>query len=347
MSPVRQAFLAQSRSCAGLGSPFMGRLMALCAQRLEPGSAVADRILSWQGEDLGPSGQSVPLRLAGALHGLVLDGADPALAAVYPPNASSDAMLWAEILRVFAEHETRLMAWLDLPPQTNEVRRSVALIPAALWLADRFGLPLRLSELGASGGLNLGFDGFALDAGGTEIGPEDSPVRLSPDWRGGSPPAARLSVVDRGGVDLNPLDPGQPQDALRLLAYLWPDQPERLALTRGAMRLALTRPDRGDAAAWLERRLETPWPGQIHMIYHTVAWQYFPPETQARARAAIEAAGAAARPDAPLAVVGMEADGEGHGAALSVECWPAPPGGAGPMALGRVDFHGRWIDWRV
>ena len=84
-------------------------------------------------------------------------------------------------------------------------------------------------------------------------------------------------------------------------------------------------------------------PGQIHLIYHTIAWQYFPAETQATARAAIEAAGARATPDAPLAWFAMEADTESPGAALTLRLWP----GDCTFQLGRVDFHGRWVDWRA
>ena len=77
------------------------------------------------------------------------------------------------------------------------------------------------------------------------------------------------------------------------------------------------------------------------MVYHTIAWQYFPPETQARCRAALAAAGAQATSDAPLAHVGMEADGTKGSAALTVTLWP----GDETRQLGRVDFHGRWIAW--
>jgi hypothetical protein len=37
----------------------------------------------------------------------------------------------------------------------------------------------------------------------------------------------------------------------------------------------------------------------------------------------------------------MEADG-GRGAALRLTTWP----GGRTEALGRVDFHGRWLRWR-
>jgi peptidyl-tRNA hydrolase, PTH1 family len=83
---------------------------------------------------------------------------------------------------------------------------------------DRGALPLalRAEELGASAGLNLSFDRFALDAGGVRIGAADSPVRLAPEWRGAAPTPHPVRVTDRAGVDLNPLDPQAPGDRLRL-----------------------------------------------------------------------------------------------------------------------------------
>ena len=81
-------------------------------------------------------------------------------------------------------------------------------------------------------------------------------------------------------------------------------------------------------------------PGHLHLIYHTIAWQYFPDETQARAQARIEQAGAEATDNAPLAWLGMEWDGD-EGAAMTLRLWP----GNRTIALGRIDFHGRWISW--
>jgi hypothetical protein len=340
MNDIRDAFRQQARACAGLGSPFMDRLMSLCADRLAPGSAVADRVLGWP-KDFGPLGDVVPLRLAGALHGLVRDGTDPDLARAYPPHEVPDDILWSAVEGAFARHDVRILRWLDSAPQTNEVRRSGALLAAASWLAGHFPLPFVLSELGASAGLNLGFDRYTLDAGGTLIGAEHSPVRLAPDWQGAPHVARPIRVEDRAGVDLNPLDPADRTARLRLLAYLWPDQPDRLRLTAAAIGLADTVPERGDAADWLERRLAGRWPGRVHMVYHTIAWQYFPPETQARCRAALAKAGLHATADAPLAHVGMEADGTKGSAALTVTLWP----GGETWQLGRVDFHGRWIAW--
>jgi len=68
---VRAAFAGQARACARLGSPFMHRLMNLAAERLRRTTPVACRVLDWPG-DVSANGASVPLRLAAALHALVL-----------------------------------------------------------------------------------------------------------------------------------------------------------------------------------------------------------------------------------------------------------------------------------
>ncbi|MFD2853815.1 DUF2332 family protein [Seohaeicola zhoushanensis] len=60
----------------------------------------------------------------------------------------------------------------------------------------------------------------------------------------------------------------------------------------------------------------------MHLIYHTIAWQYFPAEKQAEGTALIEAAGAGATASRPLAWLGLEADGGTEGAAITLRLWP-------------------------
>ena len=339
---LENAFHDQARACAGLGSPFMARLCELLAQEWRGDTPLGRACAAFDG-DLGPGGHSLPLRIAGGLHALVLQG-DADLRAVYPPNTPSDTALLAGIGEAFDRHAAFLVDWIQSPPQTNEVRRSAALILAAHWIAARHPLPFRLSELGASGGLNLNFDRFALEAGGLRLGPADAALTLRPEWRGGRPPPPQpFHVTDRAGVDLRPLRADRPEDALRLSAFLWADQPERLQLTRAALALPAARVDQADAIAWLEHRLDEAEDGAVHMIYHTIAWQYFPSEAQARGRSLIEAAGARATETRPLAWFGMENDGAAPGAALRLCLWP----GDVDIALGRADFHGRWIDWQA
>ena len=338
---LRHALRQQARACAGLGSPFMARLCRLMSDRLDPGGPLGARLFGWGG-DVGPSGASVPLRLCGALHALVLRG-HPGLAAVYPPHQVEDGALWSAVAGALASETAFIDRFLDSPPQTNEVRRSAALIAAGHWLAARHGFPLVLSELGASAGLNTIWDRYALALPGGTLGPADPVLTLAPDWTGPLPPSAPLAVAERAGVDLNPIDPADPDQRLRLLAYLWADQPQRRALTEAALAAGPPLPDRADAVEWLATRLAASRPGHLHLIFHTIAWQYVPAPAQARGRALIEAAGARATPDAPLAWLAYEADGAQPGAGLTLRLWP----GNVTLALGRADFHGRWVDWRA
>lgn len=315
----------------------MGQLMRLCATMPWPEGVIRDRIFAWEG-DLTPRGQSVSLRLAGALHSLRLNG-HAVLDAVYPLAQVTDDELWDAVSATLVSDEATINEWLNSAPQTNEVRRSAALISVGHWLAGRFGLPIRTSELGASAGLNLNWDRYALEANGQRFGPADAVLTLTPDWTGPVPPLVAPRVVERAGVDLNPLDPKT--DALRLQAYLWPDQPHRLELTNAAIAAADTPVAQGDAVDWLAGRLAHQ-PDQLHLIYSTVAWQYFPAKKQAEGTALIEAAGATATDDTPLAWFSMESDGGDPGAAMTLRLWP----GDLHVDLGRVDFHGRWVDWR-
>lgn len=340
MNDLQAAFRDQAIACRTLGSPFMYRLCALLAENWPDGSKLAATGRAFDG-DLGPAGVSLPLRVAGGLHALRLGG-DVELAAIYPPAEPDDAAFRAGIEGALQRNDEFLADWIASPPQTNEIRRSAALILAARVAVARFGLPIRLSELGASGGLNLMWDRFALRGPGWRMGPPDAVVTLSPDWEGPPPPEVEPVIAERRGVDLMPLDPSSPADLLRLTAFLWPDQPERLAMTRAAAGAVPVTVDRADAVDWLEHRLAEAPEGQLHLIQNTVAWQYFPQAAQTRGRRLIEAAGASATETRPLGWMQLESDGDRHGlggAALTLHLWP----GGEVRQLGRADFHGRWI----
>ncbi|MEW9920990.1 DUF2332 domain-containing protein [Marimonas sp. MJW-29] len=340
---LEAAFRAQADTCARMGSPFMGQLLRILADDWPTDSALGRKFAAFEG-DIGPSGHSLPLRISGGLHALVLSNAAPELTALYPPNSAGDSDLRPAILAALKAHEDFLLDWTDSAPQTNEVRRSAALIAGARVAVQHFDLPLHLSELGASGGLNLMWDHYALEIDGNRFGPNVPAVLFTPDWEGELPPSRTPVIEERGGVDLNPLDPARGDHLLRLTAYLWPDQPDRLTMTRAAASIATAVPTKGEAIDWLAPRLASAPQGRLHLVQHTVAWQYFPAAAQARGRALIEAAGAQATPNRPLAWLSMETDGDNTGAigaALSLRLWP----GDITLDLGRADFHGRWIKW--
>jgi hypothetical protein len=339
---VRAAFETQARYCDELGSPFTAMLCRVIAARLAPTSRFAERLLNWPGRP----GDNLALRTVGALHHLARTGKAPDLAAVYPPHASDPERLWAALEPAIAKHDARLAAFLDSPPQTNEVGRSGAVLGMLLHVAHTTGLPLNLLEIGASAGLNLDLDAYRYDLGeGRRWGPAAAPVEIACAWSGTLPPLeAELRVADRAGCDRDPLDPSSGDDRDRLLAYIWPDQTARLARLTAALDHAARRGwsvDRADAADWLEGKLRILPEGRATVVFHTIVWQYLTDEARGRIAAALAEASSRATTDAPLAWARMEVDGERDTAGLRLTLWP----GGDERALGRADFHGRFVRW--
>jgi hypothetical protein len=336
---VRDQFLEQVRSCAAMGSPLTARILSLLANNMVPGTSLTDRILGWA----GAASDALPLRLAGGLHGLVRSGRAPDLQRFYAcPNAFDDAQAWGIFRAAMADHAVDLDQWLDTPPQTNELRRSAVVIAAAHWLTDRLNLPMDLSEIGASAGLNMIWDHYALRLDDRTYGPDDAVLTLTPEWQGVLPPLAPPVILSRGGVDRTPIDPVTGRE--RLFAYIWADQSDRLERTAKALDLAARlnfRPERGDALPWLKLQLATARPGRLHLIYHTIVWQYLTPAERSKGERMIAEAGAKATKNAPLAYLAMEDDGRRPGVGLTLTVWPEML----QLQLGRADAHGRWIIW--
>jgi hypothetical protein len=340
---VRAAFAAQAGWAMRLGSPFTSLLCATLGPRLDRSTEVGRRVLDWPGRpDAGAD--NVPLRLCGALHGLVRGGAAPDLAACYPPHPLPDeARLWTVLETVLRRSEADLLPWLDSAPQTNEVGRSAVLMAGLMAVAERFPQPVELLELGASAGLNLLLDRYRYDLGGVAAGDPSSPLRLTPEWKGPPPPAAAVAVAARAAVDLRPVD--ALRDRERLLSYVWPDQPARLAQLETALTLAAADPprvDRGDAASWLEAKLAAPLrPGLTRVVLHSIAFQYFPASVQERIEAAVAAAGAQASGQAPLAWLRFEFLPEDEKTSLRLRLWP----GGGDRLLAWAHPHGNFVRW--
>lgn len=340
---VRAAFAAQAGWAERLGSPFTSLLCATLEAGLDRSTEVGRLMLEWPGRpDAGAD--NVTLRLCGGLHFLARSGAVPDLTACYPPNpAPSQARLRAVLDRTLLQSGDALLPWLDSPPQTNEVGRSAVLMAGLMAVADRFEHPLLLFELGASAGLNLLLDRYRYDLGGVSAGESGSPLLMRPKWKGPPPPAARVSVVGRSGVDLRPMDVRRDGD--RLLAYIWPDQPERLAQLETALIVAAADPpiiEQGDAADWIEAKLaDPPAAGRTRVVLHSVAFQYFPEPVQARIGAAMEKAGAAATERAPLAWLRFEKLDGDDAYSLRLKLWPD----GSDRLLAWAHPHGSSIRW--
>jgi hypothetical protein len=341
---IAESFHGQADACVMLGSPFTALVCRLLADRLEPDSLFARRIGGWEGN---PKDDALPLRAVGGLHALARSGRCPPLSAAYPPHVAEPDAVWAGVLAAIEREDAFLSAYLDHPPQTNEVARSNAILGGCLFIAGTTGLPLELYEIGSSAGLNLAFDRYRYDLGIGEWGAADAPVRIASRWEGDAPSLTTpLTILARAGCDAKPIDPRSPADRDRLLSYIWPDQFERLARIEAALALAAQsglRVERADAADWLEKRLAAAGTtGRARVVFHSAVWSYLSAATKERLKTMIRNAGATATAAAPIAWLSVEADGIDGSAAIRVTIWPA-----GTMHhLGRADYHGRWTSWQ-
>ncbi|GAA3445718.1 DUF2332 domain-containing protein [Planomonospora venezuelensis] len=338
----------QARSCADLGSPLYAALLGRVAQDVRAGGACAEAVAGY--ED-APGPDAVALRLLGGVHALVLAGRAPELAAHYPSAGGTfdpdrpDAC-WPAFRQAVSSGMEWVRDWMTRPPQTNEVGRANLLITGLLAAARSAPLPVRLFELGSSAGLNLRADRFRYVADGFSWGPADSPVVLDGAWRGAPPPwlpgAARehpaLTVVERRGCDLTPIDPLSPEGALALRAYLWPDQEARAARLDAALRLAARVPaEVGTAGAADFLTGVRLVPGTLTVVWHSIMRQYVPAGEWARVEDELERLASAATPDAGFAHISFEPRraGGGHRFRLAVRL-----GGAAEEVLADAAPHG-------
>ncbi|MEM1365973.1 MAG: DUF2332 domain-containing protein [Pseudomonadota bacterium] len=354
-SRLSDAFSAQAVACAELKSRFSALICALIARDGVPEGIVRDKLIELANSsiNLGPTGTSVPLRFLGALHKLVLDDVSPWLKSAYPPNLHPGETAFAEFLHNAAlTHDEAICAFLANAPQTNETGRASVLAPPIALLAARYELPFKLTELGASAGLNLNWPLYHIDYGQWSVGPPDAGLRIGCRWHGPPLPSADIIVADAAGCDIHPMRLERPAQRNALLAYVWADQPERMARLQAALNIAADNPPNvleQNAASFVTDRLAKPAPGQCHVIYHTIAWQYFPADQQQAVKKRIEAAGAVATMDAPLVWLRFESDnGEGgNGAKLDLTIWDGTSPEGRVVDLGRADFHARWVLWHA
>jgi hypothetical protein len=345
MNPAaRENFLQQAEWCDRLGSPFTAFVCRVLHGRLDESSAFGSRLLNWSGH---PQADALALRACGALNYFARSGL-PALASLYPPHPPpSEDEFWRGARTAIDQIDEPLTRFLDSAPQTNEVARSALLLPGYLTIAELTKRPLEIRELGASAGLNLSFDRYFYDYGARQWGAPEAKVKISCEWRGAAGPLIRtLEVAGRRGCDLNPIDASDPAERAHMLAYIWPDQSERLARAEAALDLAAhaNMPvEKIDAARFAERELAAGAAGKTLVLAHTIFWQYLAKETKAAIRAAIAEAADRATPASPFAWLRLEAEAEEpRGAVLRLSLWPH-----GPLdkRLALASFHGQWIEW--
>ena len=343
---MQVVFENQVADCTASGATITARIVAALGLLMERGDdgEFLERARNWSGP---PMADALPLRMAGGIHALRLKDAEPQLESIYSGQTNvDDAEIVAAALR---HHEAELLPWLDGPPQTNEAGRSANFIAAMLWLAEQ-GLPPRFQclEIGSSAGINLMLARYHYDLAGVTVGPEPGAMRFEPEWTGSPPPDRQIEIASTKGCDVAPVDLTDPAQALRLKAYIWPEHTVRFErMAAAVVEAAKSAPDlvQMNAADFIESELAKPQDaGTTRVLMHSIVWQYVPENQQARVTAAMEAAGAKATPERPLAWISLEANRVLHTHEMTVRYWP---GGAEPTLVTRAHPHGASIEWLV
>jgi hypothetical protein len=295
---------------------------------------------------LAPVGQPPPDLLFGAVHYLLLEGAGHPLARIYPSlNGGRDVAddpfpTFRDFCLSHGELISALMRTRRV--QTNEVGRSAVLQRGFAAVARRAEAPLLLVEVGAGAGLNLVGERYLYSYSGREVGDLGSAVRIECQLRGDLTPPLKVAEVGwRVGIDRDPIDLRDPDQALWLRALVWPDQPRRAELLLAAVGAAQADPPevlRGDALDLLPAVLAgAPDDGCLCVFSSFALYQLGPAERDRLDRLVREAAHERA-----VHRLTLEWN-PGDRPYLEWEEFGA--GGADRVRLAAAHDHGQWLEW--
>lgn len=348
MSPAED-LRTQAGHCRAT-SPLTHALLVGAAEDLAAGGITATVLADAAGD---PPGAVAGLRLAAALHRLVLSRRAPRLALNYPSVGGTPDLfrLWPDAVQALEQHTGLVRHWIGATAvQTNEIGRSAPLWGGLQVAVQRSGgLGVRLLEVGASAGLNLRPDRIGFTVGGRTLGDAGSALVLDPEWTS-HPPAELtepLRVVHRAGCDVHPVDVGTVDGREHLSSFVWADDTARWERLRAALALAAAEPvavQKMSGPDFLDAELADARPGELTVVWHSVVWQYVSTTDRERARQVMAAAAERATDDAPLAVLVYEPvrHGAEHRFELRLRLFPVAPG---PVVLGHGGGHGIPFTW--
>lgn len=239
---------------------------------------------------------------------------------------------WPEIERLILGRAT----------QTNEPGRCAVLAALLASLPQ----PIALLEVGSSAGLCLIPDRYRYRFGDDIVAgreaDDDAPV-MACEVAGVAPGSpADLQVAHRLGLDLNPLNAADPDDARWLRALVWPGEEQREARLVDALGVAGSDPPLvlgGSAPADLGLLLDSVPDGATPVVMHSATLAYLPRDERDEFEAVVRASGVrwvsfegasvvtsmkgrAPDPGRPHFVVGLDGD---------------------PVAV--ASPHGAWVSW--
>ena len=238
--------------------------------------------------EAAPARKRHPTVILAALHDLALAGRAPELAAAYAA-ADGDAAAGAAIDTLLRMTDSVVAIAVRRQTQTIETRRCAVLYPAIAEAARRVGAnAVGLIDVGCSAGFNLHVDRVGITySNGQSLGDLSSAVQLSSSIVGDRliPTRTMPGVVARIGVDLDPVDVTDADDARWLRACLWPDQPQRAEKLEAEMALAATAPPlllQGDAVEVMPDAFAHVPAEALPVVTTTWALSRFPLESRLR-----------------------------------------------------------------
>ena len=266
--------------------------------------------------EAAPARKRHPTVILAALHDLALAGRAPALAAAYAA-ADGDAAAGAAIdtLRRMTDSVVAIAGRRRM--RTNETGRCAVLHPAVAEAARRSGArAVGLIDVGCSAGFNLDVGRVGITySNGQSLGDPSSPVQQSCSVVGARPVPTSVmpEVVARVGVDPDPVDVTDADDARWLRACLSPDQPERMARLEAEIALAATDPPlllRGDVVEVLPDAFARVPADALPVVITTWTLSHVPLESRLRFLHRLDEAAAA------RAVAWVSAEGVGVAPAI-------------------------------
>lgn len=296
--------------------------------------------------------------LFGAVHFLLLGGAEHPLARYYP-SCVTEALppedgLWSHFKNFCSTRSAAIQQILETRrTQTNEIGRSGLLVPAFAYVAALFpGSTWRLVEIGASAGLNLNWDAYGYRIGDASLPAAISTgidLTLTTRLKAATPllPATLSSLSEsmamRIGVEMHPVDLASPEDRRWLQALVWPDRPDRIRSLSHAIRIAESHPPPlhpGNGVAILPDLLASTPNGVLPLIFHSfVRYQFTKPEI-AQFDNTLKEFGRTR----PLAHLAIEWTGT---ADPTIELAVYRHGAVRFYLLGTCHPHGDWLAWRA
>lgn len=230
--------------------------------------------------------------------------------------------------------------------QTNEVGRCAVIAPVLASLPQ----PIALIEVGMSAGLGLFPDLYGyrwtLEDGTVVTGGTPSEVTIECRVTGTGLPLEVPNVAWRAGIDRNPLDPEDPDDAAWLRALVWPGEEVREQRLAGALRTVA-----GHDALRVAGDITDALPGVIAaaprdatvVVVHSATLAYLPRDARMRHLELLSELGVHWVTNEGTKVVPAVRDVLPAGFTDDPRpCFVLALDGA-PLA--RVGSHGQWLDW--